>query len=630
MLLGGALVVFGCTRSTDDAPPADAGPETSETIAGNDDLAIRVTLSTYSSERRIGAGAIVRVENAAGTFVEAVAGDDGVAHPKIALAKGPFDVTVAHPSSRSTVSIVGVTTAPLGDVALVTDTEPHRGVTVRGALKGRASTGRVFVDGSHLSTLSLPSGITSYVASAASLPAVPLTVVALETDDKGVPINGTFVPTIPRPTGETVLDLEFPTPAATPIRSTLHVRFPTSGLLAASDLGLLSNSDLLPGFEGPLVLRHESPCDCTTLLGGAAVKGLGGVDVDVDAWWFPTDLTPNETLLRVRAGAYSGSLQLGPPTGADPKIPFAETAEATGTTPEEVSLDIDAREWAHAHALVSGSNRRWFLYSHGRGRVRRGLPHLPSGFALSDFGATVDLQVGLASDDVHGEKPWQAGARPSVVLRDPQKLSVTATNGREGRRLRCGEGPFVDITFILRDRSTPVANARVTTSVCPDVEAHTDQDGVAELLLPVSSTFDLRAEHPFYGPQPMVFGEYRAVLPEQITRVTFLPPPGELGVSLPAVLVQPLTATDCNEFAGLEIVAPGGRARYFDNLLIEHDGPMRACGFVLVEGLAPGFTTISVRNAVTGEAWIPGSLISTPRTPVVAGAVTHAIFVKAP
>lgn len=57
---------------------------------------------------------------------------------------------------------------------------------------------------------------------------------------------------------------------------------------------------------------------------------------------------------------------------------------------------------------------------------------------------------------------------------------------------------------------------------------------------------------------------------------------------------------------------------------------MRGCGFAVVDGLVPGFATVTVRNSVSGEVWLPEWMSQTNRTPIVAGAVTHATFVKAP
>lgn len=433
VLLSGALALPACARNAQEAPVVDSGVETTETIAGNDDLAIRVTLSTYYSERRVGAGAIVRVENATGLFLETAAGDDGVAHPRVDLAKGPFDVTIAHPSSRTMLSIVGVTTVPVGDVALVTDAAPHVGVTIRGTLKGRTTSGRVFVDGPLFTTQNLPAGITSYTASAWRLPAFPLSVTALEVDDKGAPLNAAFVPTMPRPSGETVLDLEFPSPAATPSRATMHLELPTSGVLAASDLAL--DAPLVPDLPGAIVVHEEPGCDCTMMLGGGAVKGFGAPKLDVDAWWFPRDVAPNETVLRVRAGPFSGMLRLGPPSASTTKIPFAETVEANGTSPDDVVFDVDAREWAHAMVLVSNAQRFWWIYSQGRGRLRRGLPHLPSGFSMLAFGGSVDLLPGVADDDRTGRPPWASNARSSSLLRDKLTLSVSTPAADQSPRV---------------------------------------------------------------------------------------------------------------------------------------------------------------------------------------------------
>jgi hypothetical protein len=400
-----AVLAVACGDAADASQPAtDANvPETG--IAGDHDLMLRVHLSQFPDDDQPGSGAVVRVENAAGDFVEATAGADGVAHPRVDPRKGPFDVSIAHVAIDHFLSILDVDgEATIGDVHLTRDGLTKR-VKVHGTVTGTDPTHRVALDANNFGTKNLERGATSYDTICEKSRA-PLRWLAFEYDPGTATIVNLVSATIPRPTAETTLDIVFPTPSAPIGRSTFDVRFPMSGVLRGDDLRL----------EKPASFALDVPSDGDVLLRvsrvGAVLAGiakatrpLAGVSrIDVQSGQGEAATTC--VMVPYSSGELSVMINVDLAGPAMVTVPPIDALELAGDTVADATFTASAPAWEHGFVQLTVATSKWLMFTHRAPKGTRGIPHLPTGFRAASLSDRFEVAVGVASDSISGKPPW--------------------------------------------------------------------------------------------------------------------------------------------------------------------------------------------------------------------------------
>ena len=365
-------------------PASDALPDTkpSETgspidISGALTITARVVDIDDKGEKQPLADFPARIENAAGGWIDAKTGTDGVVTFKVDTAKGPFDLTAAK-ANYGVVSVLGLT-GPAGDIITYSrDDAPSASTKVNGTITGKAdAANRVMIDAWAFSTVV---GTTASFSSTASVSAdLPLIVAAIEVDATDKILNGVITAPQTRMSGMMTANIAFPSPAAVATTKTLNVKFPSAGVLAGVfDTNSEVTSDKHIG--NALVAKSNKFAQMFVGVGKASKPAANASTISLQS--FAGDMAPDTVIAAWSGGDFFARANIRDlADGATTTIGDITALDIEGTDLGSLTFATDGTGYEYSDVEIIDSEAGgviWRCFQNGAKVASRKLPHLPA------------------------------------------------------------------------------------------------------------------------------------------------------------------------------------------------------------------------------------------------------------
>jgi hypothetical protein len=393
-----ALVLVGCGSNNDPvAPAADTGAPTSDAlpdtkpsetgspidISGALTITARVVDIDNKGDKIPQADFPARIENAAGGYIDAKTGADGVVTFKVDAAKGPFDLTVAK-ANYGVVSVLGLT-GPAGDIITYSRTDTASPSTkVNGTVTGKQdAANRVMIDAWAFSTVV---GTAATYSSTASVSAdLPLVVAAIEVDALDKVLNGVITTPQTRVSGMMTANIAFPSPAAVATSKTLNVKFPTTGTLAGA---FTTNSDVTSDkhIGNALVVKSNKFAQMFVGVAKATKPAANASTISLQS--FGGDMAPDTVLAAWSGGEFFARANIRDlMDGSTTTFGDVAALDIAGGDLGTLTFATDGTGYEYSDVEIidsEGGGVVWRCFQNGAKVASRKLPHLPAQTTLAD------------------------------------------------------------------------------------------------------------------------------------------------------------------------------------------------------------------------------------------------------
>jgi len=461
---GGSGSSSGGSSSGVHHPPPDGGSSSGGSgggssggamcsLAGSQDLAVKV--QNFFPAGPV-AGAWVRAESAAGC-AEAQTGADGIAHVMVDMAKGPYDVTVAGdmamlpgdagaPTAISTVSILGVTTAPLTGAVQVSPQASvmnfgmaaiKGNVTVPGNLQvdaGGADGGtyRVFIDAWDFITVvqaaALPQYSTQYQYDPSHLPGIPIPLAGMLVDPNDQIISGVYTAQTPRTGNAMGVNVDFTMNPLTPTTTTINIQWPSAGVVTPAQLNMIGNPAGNNASIGNAIVvkltNMEASAEQFCGIGTVTLPDANGKSTFTLQAFPNTPMAPDIAEAVLFGNQYAALVQphnlMNGATETVGQVNMLTTTPGSNGDLSDVQFSVDGMGYdATVINIWNGKAQSpvtyWTIYATGSTLMNRKLPNLPS--AVSSTNVISVAQVTAYTEVVkyrQGAPPPWAAVSPDI------------------------------------------------------------------------------------------------------------------------------------------------------------------------------------------------------------------------
>lgn len=414
-------------------PPKDAGKDVqAPPIDGTTDMTVTVQEYNFGMNTPAAlAGADVRVENAQGGFVDGTTDGSGVAHIKVDVAKGPFDVTAAKIGYEaiSVLNQAGPLATPIVTYK-VDNSAFFNQQTVSGSISGKTNSGdRVQLDLYAFQTVLAKPNEASYSTKFSyytSGPNPTMNITALELDGSDNIVNAMQAPMTARTNGAMTVNIAFPQSPPAVTTSNITVSFPGAGVVKGNDVVQVGDpvSDVHAGnvvvvkqITNPTAFMFVGVGNATLPSNNASavkVQSLAGANIAPDYYEVLYQAANMNVFVRSYTLTNNATFTIGQ----------VDSLDAGGTSLDDtkfgsVTQGYDGTEFALVVQNAQQQNTVvWSVWGAGASLAQHGIPHLPAAIKVGDLtgGGGITGSVAIAARFKGGSvAPWSEYNKPTEI-----------------------------------------------------------------------------------------------------------------------------------------------------------------------------------------------------------------------
>jgi hypothetical protein len=414
-------------------------------ISGMIDMAIHVQEFNFGMAMPADlAGASVRVEQATmgncGGYLDGTTDAMGVAHIKVDMSKGPFDVTaaLANYSAISVLNLAGPLATPIITNKTNTGSAGIANHSATGAITGKIAAGdQVQIDAPYWATVATTAATYMNTFETVTMGmSPPLVVTGVEVDGTGTVNNAVFVKymgTGSRPNANiTGFDIAFPGNSTGFATANITVNWPAAGVLKASDVAGIGSpvQDMHLG-KGAVVVQHFTNPDADMFVGVADTAKPAGMTSTIKiqaatsgpmqpTYWEASYYTgmggAGDTFIRIHSSKLNNNDMF--------TVGTINMLDAMGTNLDDFTFAADSngydavRYGMFAQDAMGATYAAWLVYSAGSKITTHHIPHLPKAVKFADIsgGALSGSEADVLSYEGGSTAPWSETTKPANVI----------------------------------------------------------------------------------------------------------------------------------------------------------------------------------------------------------------------